>query len=118
MKPVRPQLTRRELSAHHRELLLQCYRMVGSLADAEDLVQRIATNACLEELRRRSRRSLPTRFAIPKIASPSSSRRRQGKEATVFPTLRELFGVEPTSFAAVAAPNAAVVRGESPAPRL
>lgn len=75
----------RALEQHRSEIVAHCYRMLGTLADAEDVAQealarawnarasfrgastirtwliRIATNACLDELRARPRRTLPTR---------------------------------------------------------
>jgi len=75
---------------HRRELLIHCYQMLGSVADAQDLVQetmerawraydrydptrasmrtwlyRIATNACLNALDSRRRRPLPSGLGQP-----------------------------------------------------
>lgn len=78
------------VESHRRELHIHCYRMLGSLEDSEDLVQetvlrawrargsfegrssfrgwlyKIATNACLDLLRRSQRRVLP-----PDVVPPS-----------------------------------------------
>src|SRR5262249_57005369 len=82
---------------YRRELQLHCYRMLGSLHDAEDLVQetflrawrgldrfegrasfrswlyRIATNACLNTLasRRNARRVLPEAYGPPTDQMPA-----------------------------------------------
>src|ERR1700760_4004357 len=94
---------------YRRELLAHCYRMTGSLHDAEDLVQetllrawkaydrfegkssvrtwlhRIATNACLTALDNRQRRPLPTG-----LGAPSSDPTAELVEATEVPWLEPL----------------------------
>jgi RNA polymerase sigma-70 factor (TIGR02960 family) len=88
----------RELTEpHRRDLLVHCYRMLGSFQDAEDALQetllaawqglggfegrasirtwlyRIATNRCLNALRSASRRP-PKEWDIPEVEPPEPSR--------------------------------------------
>jgi uncharacterized protein YbjT (DUF2867 family) len=44
--------------------------------------------------------------------------RRNGGESKVWPVLQDVFGLRPTPFAEFAARNAAIFRGEAPAPKL
>ena len=44
--------------------------------------------------------------------------RRNGKESHVSPVIPTIFGWQPTSFAEFAQRNAAIFRGEEPAPRI
>ncbi len=95
---------------HRRELLAHCYRMLGSVDEAEDLVQetylrawrsydtyearaslrtwlyRIATNACLTALEHRARRPLPAGLGAP-AGAPGDP---LGVQATDIPWLQPL----------------------------
>jgi RNA polymerase sigma-70 factor, ECF subfamily len=96
---ARPDDYQRELEPHRRAITLHCYRMLGSLADAEEVVQetflkagqrmpelrssssarawlyKIATNTCLDFLRSRGRRTLPHLIHSPEGTLQASSGR-------------------------------------------
>jgi RNA polymerase sigma-70 factor, ECF subfamily len=100
---------RRLVEAHRKELHSHCYRMLGSLHDADDALQdtllrawrglprlegrsslrtwlyRIATNACLDAIGRRTKRVLPIDYGPP--AAPGSGEPEE--------PLRESIWIEP-----------------------
>jgi RNA polymerase sigma-70 factor (ECF subfamily) len=118
---------------YQRELLVHCYRMLGSLDDAEDAVQetllkawrglagfqrrssvrawlyRIATNACLDALDHRARRILPTA-----IAAPADPHRPPDPDDPELPWLQPYPDalLDPVDPDPLADPAAAVVRRE------
>ncbi len=115
-----PQLT----DPYRRELLAHCYRMMGSVHDAEDLVQetylrawrsyhkfenrsslrtwlyRIATNACLTALDGKARRPLPTGLGQPS-SGPDAPLVEQGEVPWLEPAPDVLFADDPHDPASV-----------------
>ncbi|MFF0306083.1 sigma-70 family RNA polymerase sigma factor [Streptosporangium sp. NPDC004379] len=105
----------RQAAPFRRELLAHCYRMLGSVHDAEDLVQetylrawrsydrfegrsslrtwlhRIASNACLDALESRNRRPLPTGLGGP--ADPGDALVRRPEVPWLEPVPDALAGV-------------------------
>jgi RNA polymerase sigma-70 factor, ECF subfamily len=112
-------------SPFRHELLAHCYRMLGSVHDAEDLVQetylrawrsygtfegrsslrswlhRIATNACLTALERRSSRPLPSGLTGPSEDPLAPVDPAQPEVPWLQPIPDALLGTEPTDPAAV-----------------
>ena len=100
----------RELTEpHRRELQVHCYRMLGSLQDAEDALQdtllaawqglagfeerasirtwlyRIATNRCLNALRSANRRAAKE-WDIPEVEPPEPTGSAKSSGSSPFPT--------------------------------
>src|SRR6266702_3294871 len=113
-----------------RELLAHCYRMVGSVDEAEDLVQetdlrawrsfggfegrssvrtwlyQIATNACLTALAKRSRRVLPSGLYDPE-PDPEAFPEEAGPEAAwLEPVPDAMLARDPADPAAIVAARA------------
>ena len=105
---------------HRKELLAHCYRMVGSVVEAEDMVQdsllrawrnlsqyqesgslrawlyRIATNICLDHLRRCKSRELMPAFIMPTTTAPPALTPVH-EEIWIEPFPNELLPTQPTN---------------------
>ncbi len=109
---------------YRRELLAYCYRMLGSVHDAEDLVQetylrawrayerfegrsslrtwlyRIATNACLTALEGQGRRPLPSGLGAPS-SDPDAELAEQPEAAWLEPVPNAMVGAGPADPATI-----------------
>jgi RNA polymerase sigma-70 factor, ECF subfamily len=123
--PAAPAEFARLTSPFRYELLAHCYRMLGSVHDAEDLVQetylrawrsygtfegrsslrswlhRIATNACLTALERRSSRPLPSGRGGPSEDPQEPLDPAQPEVAWLQPIPDALVGTDPADPAAI-----------------
>jgi RNA polymerase sigma-70 factor, ECF subfamily len=108
----------RLITAHRPKLHAHCYRMLGSLHDADDALQealirawrgiegfegrsslqtwlyRIATNACLDLIARRRRRVLPIDYGPPSEPAKAAGGEPAPGEAWIEPYPDERIGVE------------------------
>jgi RNA polymerase sigma-70 factor (ECF subfamily) len=123
----------RSTEPFRRELLAHCYRLLGSVDEAEDLVQEtylrawrgyaafegrsslrtwlytIASNACLTALETRSRRPLPSGLGAPATDVTAPADERGGTVRWLQPIPDALVTVEPEDPAADPAPDPAAV---------
>jgi RNA polymerase sigma-70 factor (ECF subfamily) len=114
------------------ELLAHCYRMLGSVHDAEDQVQetlirawrsygdfegraslrtwlyRIATNACLRALETRGRRPLPSGLGAPGASTQGALAAGQGEVPWLEPIPDALVRADPADPASVVASRASL----------
>jgi RNA polymerase sigma-70 factor (ECF subfamily) len=121
----------RQADPFRRELLAHCYRMLGSVHDAEDLVQetylrawrsydrfegrsslrtwlhQIATRACLTALESRSRRPMPTGLGAPS-ADPTDTLVEQPEVPWLEPIPDAMLGAERADPAAIVAARESV----------